>query len=170
MYDIGSLVIYGSSGVCRVVSYDKPHYPNTDQNQDYYKLQPLFQDGVIYSPVNSRVFMRPVISREEAERVINMIPSIKAEAVSGCSVTQLAAHYEDYFKSHECIDLVELVMSIYNKKQQAESLRKKFGQMDERFMKRAEFLLYSELSVALGIPKEEVGDYIARRVEKMKQK
>lgn len=32
-------------------------------------------------------------------------------------------------------------------------------------MKRAEDLLFRELAAALGIPREEVPDYIARRVE-----
>jgi CarD family transcriptional regulator len=166
MYQIGQLVIYGGNGVCRVTGYEAPPYPHADKTQKYYRLEPLYQDGVIYTPVNTRVFIRPVISRIEAEKLIDMIPTIHAKAHFDGSVTQLSTYYESFFKSHNCEDLVHLVMSIYAKKQYVESTRKKFGQMDEKFMKRAEFLLNSELAVALNIPKDDVYDYISSRVGK----
>lgn len=60
-------------------------------------------------------------------------------------------------------------MSIYNKKQFLEQQKKKFGKVDERFMKIAEEMLYGELSVALDIPKEKVQEYIALRVKDIKK-
>ena len=45
-----------------------------------------------------------------------------------------------------------------------------FGQVDDRFMKRAEELIFDEFSVALGIPKDEVSAYIDARVEAAKKK
>ena len=167
MYQIGQLVIYGGNGVCRVSGYEAPPYPHTDKSQQFYRLEPLYQDGVIYTPVNTRVFMRPVISKEEAEKLIDMIPTIHAKAHFDGSVTQLSTYYESFFKSHNCEDLMNLVMSIYAKKLYVESVRKKFGQMDEKFMKRAEFLLNSELAVALGISKDDVFVYISSRVGKL---
>lgn len=55
-------------------------------------------------------------------------------------------------------------MSIYAKQRQAETQKRRLGMVDERFMKQAERLLYGELSVALGIPFDQVEPYIARRV------
>ena len=55
-------------------------------------------------------------------------------------------------------------MSIYAKQKQAEAQKRRLGQVDERYRKQAERLLYGELSAALGIPFEEVQPYIARRV------
>ena len=45
-----------------------------------------------------------------------------------------------------------------------EKHNRKFGQVDERFMKHAEDLLFSELSVALEIRRDEVQKYIADRL------
>ena len=56
-------------------------------------------------------------------------------------------------------------MSIYAKKQDLEAHKRKVGALDQRFMKRAEDLLFGELAAALDIPREEVPGYIARRVE-----
>ena len=42
--------------------------------------------------------------------------------------------------------------------------KKKFGAMDERYMKRAEDMLFGEFAVALGIDKNEVQAYISKRI------
>ena len=63
MYEIGALVMYGRTGVCRVADISR------QEGQDYYTLKPLFQSCDIYTPVESeKVFIRPSISREEAAR------------------------------------------------------------------------------------------------------
>ena len=54
--------------------------------------------------------------------------------------------------------------SIYTKKLQAESQNKKIGAVDERFLQKAEDLLFGELAVALEIPKEKVLDYISEKL------
>ena len=51
-------------------------------------------------------------------------------------------------------------------KRELEGQRQKFGTVDERFMKRAEELLFGELAAALGIPREEVPRYIEARLER----
>ena len=55
-------------------------------------------------------------------------------------------------------------MSLRAKKQGLEQQKRKFGAVDERFMKRAEELLFGELAAALDIPKDRVPEYIADRV------
>ena len=164
MYQIGDLIVYGNTGVCRVEAVETPRHRPGEAERQYYLLRPLYQDGTIRIPVDTKVFMRPVISREEAEKLIDAIPGMNAEVYHERNFTQLAAHYQEALGSHECSDLIELVMSIYAKKQDAESKKRKFGQVDARFMKRAESLLYGEFSVALGIPFDDVQGYIAGRV------
>lgn len=164
MYQIGDLIVYGSTGVCRVEAVETPRHRPGEEERQYYLLRPLYQDGTIRIPVDTKVFMRPVISREEAEKLIDAIPGMNAEVYHERNFTQLAAHYQEALGSHECSDLIELVMSIYAKKQDAEIKKRKFGQVDARFMKRAESLLYGEFSVALGIPFDDVQGYIASRV------
>ena len=81
MFQPGDLVVYGSTGVCRVEEITHPNMTGADRNKAYYLLKPLYQDGVIYTPAeNSKVAMRPVISSEEAEELIDLIPTIQAEA------------------------------------------------------------------------------------------
>lgn len=166
MFQPGELVIYGTTGVCRVEELTRPNTSGPDREKLFYLLKPLHQDGIIYTPVESgKVPMRAVISAEEAEAIIDLIPSMEAEAYHGATLQALAQHYQLAVRSTECRDLMELMMSIYAKRRQAESQNRRLGMVDERFMKQAERLLYGELSVALGIPMDDVQPYIAQRVD-----
>ena len=57
-----------------------------------------------------------------------------------------------------------MTKSIYAKKKDAESRQKKIGMTDEKFLRRAEDLLYGELAVALDIGRDEVRSYISDRL------
>ena len=47
MFQIGELVVYGSTGVCRVEEISGLNQPGEDREKRYYRLRPLWQDGVI---------------------------------------------------------------------------------------------------------------------------
>lgn len=166
MFQPGELVVYGTTGVCRVTEITRPNLTGTDRNKEYYLLKPLHQDGIIYTPVdNEKIPMRPVISAAAAEALIDLIPSIRAEVCQAPTVQALAQHYHTAVHSHDCRDLIELMMSIYAKQRLAETQRRRLGMVDERYMKQAERLLYGELSAALGLPYDRVQPYIAARAE-----
>lgn len=169
MYQPGDMIIYGSTGVCKVTEITTPDFEK-DKEKLYYALEPVYQDGIIFTPVDTKVFMRPVLTKEEADALIDQIPSMEPTAYHNSALRELEEHYNTYLKSHDCQDLFELTMSIYTKKKDLESQRRKFGAVDERFMKRAEDLLDGELAVALGIEKSQVGAYITARVDAAKNK
>lgn len=161
MYNIGELIVYGSTGVCRVTDIIE----HAENGKRFYTLKPLFQTCVISAPVGSdKVFMRPVITHDEALALIDGIPTVEAEIFHSRVTRQLTEHYEAALKRHSCGDLVRLTKSIHLKKVEAEAQKKKLGAVDERYMRRAEDLLFGELSVALNIPKEDVHDFIFKRV------
>lgn len=160
MYQVGDLVIYGRTGVCRVARVERI------DKQDYYALKPLYQTCDILAPVNGKVFIRPIISREEANALIDDIPGYNASALEGMSTRELTEHYQAAIATHDCKDLFKLTMSIHDKRQTALREKKKFGAVDERFMKEGESLLFGELAAALDIPVEEVRSYIKERVAK----
>ncbi|MCI8809010.1 MAG: hypothetical protein HFF84_02585 [Oscillibacter sp.] len=167
MFQPGDMVVYGSTGVCRVEDVSALEgAKGSDKNKKYYRLSPLQQDGVIYAPVdNAKVPMRPVISAEEAEALIDLIPSIDASACRAPTLQALAQHYQSAVRSSDCRDLIGMMKSIYNKRRMVEAQKRHLGMVDERYMKQAERLLYGEFSVALGIPFDEVQPYIASRID-----
>lgn len=161
MYSVGDLIVYGGTGVCKVDAVETKTV--SGEERQYYRLCPLYQSGTISVPVDGKVFMRPVISREEAEAIIDAMPGMRAESFHERNFTQLAAKYQQLLCSHDCADIAGLVVSIHAKKEESERAGRRFGQVDARFMKRAEMLLYGEFSAALGIPYEEVEEYVTRR-------
>ncbi len=121
---------------------------------------------MIYTPVdNSKVVMRPVISREEAEALIDTIPTLQPMVCKAPTTQALTQLYQANLRQHSCRSLLQLTMSIHAKQAQAEAQKRRLGMVDERFMKQAEQLLYGELSAALDIPYDEVQPYIASRME-----
>lgn len=166
MYKIGDVLIYGMTGPCKVAEIAAKSLPGEQEKQLYYRLVPLYQPQcTIHTPVNNqKVAIRPVISKEEAERLIDLIPSIQAEPFHNKANNELTQHYTAALKNHNCEDLVELTMSIYAKKQEVEGSKRKFGVVDERFLRQAEDLLFGELAVALDLDKGKVPAYIASKV------
>lgn len=167
MYRIGDLIVYSGEGVCRVEDIGTPNSSGAQSARIYYTLAPLYRTGLVYTPVDGNVFMRPVISREEAIALIRQIPDTEAAACEERNLRFLTEHYQSCLQRHDCLETVKLIKSIGQKRQNAASRGKKLGQIDERYRKRAEDLLYGELAVALDIPREEIAAYIAEAVDKL---
>lgn len=165
MFCEGEYVVYGDLGVCRVEGVTQRRFEVLDAAHLYYVLAPVYQGGVLYIPAdNPRIFLRAVISAEEANRLIDAIPTIEGEAFHSRSAQELSAHYEQALRTHDCADLIRLTASIYAKKQDLASRKKRMGRVDEHFMKKAKDSLNGEFAIALGIPREDVPAYISRRI------
>ena len=160
MYAVGQLIVYGSTGVCRVEAVEVPqNIPSADKSRLYYRLKPLYDAGVIYTPVDTTVFMRPVVSRERAEQLIRSIPSIRPAPCDSHSPQILGDHYKTFFRSHRCEDLMQLIKTVYCKSRLSPTGRA-ISKTDQHYLKRAEELLYNEFSVALEMPADQVKPYI----------
>ena len=167
MYQVGDWIFYGNVGACQVTDVSQRNIPGMGKNVMYYSLQPLCDNCSISTPVNGKIFMRPLISKEEAEALIEAIPDIDARAYHNPVLRQLSEHYEAALNTHDCLALIRMTMSIHAKKEAAASQKKRLGAVDEKFMKRAEELLFGELSVALGIERNKVTEYIEQRLEEL---
>lgn len=164
MAQTGELIVYGTTGVCRVEGVT--HLPGGDRKREYYLLKPLWQDGVIYAPVEGeQTSMRPVMSREEAEALIDEMPEIEAAACKGNTTQALAQWYQATVHSGGHRELIEMMKAIYRKRSLAESKNRRLGMVDERYMKQAERMLFGELATALELSYEEAERYIMRRLE-----
>lgn len=162
-YSIGDLIVYGETGVCRVE--EVVERPFLDSTQLCYKLQPLYQSCVIFTPVEGgAVFTRPIISHEDAEALINSIGSMTPEVLEITAPRILSEKYDSVIKTHDCREYVLLILSIYEKRKRAIDAKKKLSAVDERYLKKTEDLLFGELAAVLDIYKSEVGKYIEERI------
>lgn len=171
MFNVGDYIIYGSNGVCRVEAVGVPEISALKKSgKTYYTLCPVGSTETIYIPVDTKIFMRPIIGREEAEELIEAIPTIDGEVCYISSPRVRSDFYKEFMDSHECEDLVKLIKSIYAKGKSDAGAGKTQSSIDKRFMEKAEKTLYSELSLALGISEDDVVDYIADRCSSKKSR
>lgn len=159
MFQPNDYVVYGRSGVCRVEEV------RSVDGQDCYLLRSIHQNCRITTPVNGKNAIRPVMSKEEADALIDTIPAIRAEPLNGGNMRELSERYRASLLAQDSRELIGLTMSIYAKKQAAQRAKKKLNSVDTAFLKEGEGLLFGELSVALGIPFDEVRGYIKNRVD-----
>ena len=88
MYSVGEKIVYGENGVCTVIKIAPLEISGASKDKLYYYLAPLIGTGVYYSPVDSGAFMRPVISREEAEALIDAIPTLFIRSFSSSTAAR----------------------------------------------------------------------------------
>ena len=125
-------------------------------------LKPLYQTCNITIPADSpKVFIRPILTPDEVHALISRMPELEAEPYHNRNLNQLRAHYLSCMESHCCEDLARLAKSLYLKKKESEAQKKKFGAVDERFMREAESLLFGEFAASLEFQPAEVQNYIA---------
>ena len=156
MFEIGDKIIYNENGVCTVEKIGSLEMGSSDRL--YYTLLPMVGTGTFYAPVDSNVFMRSVMSRDEAERFICSIPAIEPAVCHDARFTHVDAFYKEQFRKHSCEALVALLKGIYGQERSNRSNR------IDTVTKRAKEILNGELSVATGIPYEEIEGYIQKRL------
>jgi CarD family transcriptional regulator len=168
MFQVDDYVVYGSSGVCKVLEIGTPDIHGIDKSKLYYMLQPVYSKGsVIYIPVeNEKSNIRNVISKDEALSLINDIPNIDVIQVPNEKLQ--AVIYKETLRKNDCREWIKVIKTLYLKNQRRLSEGKKIGNSDMKYLHEAEESLYGELSIPLAIPKDEMEGFIADQVNHLK--
>ena len=160
MFSVGDKIIYGENGVCTVEKVDALPMSGSPRDKMYYHLSPFVGTGVYFAPVDSNVFMRPVMSREEAEALIEAMPGIEPAICNDNRFNHVDAFYKELFRQHSCEALVAIVKGL----RQRMSERKTKSSRAEATLKRARDMLHGELAVALDLDFQDVEGYIQDRL------
>jgi len=159
MFSVGEKIIYGENGVCTVEKIGSLPMDGAG-DKVYYHLSPMIGSGTCFAPIDSAAYMRPVMTRSEAEAFIATIPDIAPAICSDTRFNHVDAYYKELFKLHSCEALVSVIKGLYSRMAD----RKTKSSRAEATMKRAKDILHGELAVALGIDISEVESYIAQSV------
>ncbi|MCH5260806.1 MAG: CarD family transcriptional regulator [Lachnospiraceae bacterium] len=165
MFEKDQLIMCGGHGVCRVVNITGNPIDKLDKVRKYYVLEPVFEKGsTVYTPVdNDKVIMRRIMSKKEAEDLVGRITTIETVWIQ--EEKSREQMYKEAIRTYDCQSLVQIIKTLYLRKQNRLKEGKKVLSSDEQYLRKAEELLYSEMSLALSIPKEEVEAYIAEAVQ-----
>lgn len=153
MYEKGEMIYYGNTGVYCVEDIGPiSHIRGYDPKKEYYKLSSVRRGEVTYVPVDTGVFMRPVLTKREAEDLLEQVCTLSEDICESRDPRILREHYQKVLDTHCSAELFRLIKSVNAKGRQAASAGKRLGKTDQEYKKRAENLLSEELSVALELP------------------
>lgn len=121
---------------------------------DYYVLNSNNDKSKIMIPVkNANILIRKVSNKAEIERLKENISSYNVEVIHDFKTR--IKHYEELLKTGELEKLAKLIKAIYEQKQEYN-----LSNADKEILKKAEDLLYSEISYVMKIDEKDVKKYL----------
>lgn len=163
MYRVNDYVVYGSTGVCKVVEISQESFGGK-ANREYYVLSPVFGNQVdIYIPTDKQeVSLRPVLSEDEVMRLIGAIAGMESAWISDDSFRK--ATFSEILQSGDLERIIQLVKMIFNRKIELEKSGKNLGNTDAEILKQAEKILNQEFAIALNLQPDQVFSFIKERI------
>lgn len=160
MYQIGELVQYGTSGVCKVEEIVNS-VPWLQKDMECYLLIPVSKkEEKIYSPIdNDKVIMRRILSKDEVAELMGKAPEIEGPAI--INEKQCEIIYREELYSVDCYRWLGLLKTLYARRAARTAIGKKITATDERYLKNVEERLKEELVLIIG------QDAAAKELEKI---
>ena len=162
MHGIGEKVVYGAGGVMEIVELREISLDDT--SRVYYVLREVGTASLSETliPTDNDTLtaqMRPLLSSGE---LISVVRRAKAEPLPEwiSDNRRRAESFKHTLASGDRCELMKMILSIREAgKRRGEEGKKNFLS-DENAMRKAERLLYSEISIVMGIPFDEVGGFV----------
>ncbi len=161
MFSIGDYVVCGNKGVCKVDQITTLDITGVDKTEEYYILKPVYSSAsTVYVPVSlAEESVRPVLSHKEASELVGEIPAIPEITIANEKL--LEQQYKGCIRSNDARELVSLLKTLYNRKQQRIAAGRKETALDAKYFRMAGDFFYGELAISLDIPREEVESFIS---------
>lgn len=161
MFTVGDYIVYGTDGICIVKDISQIDIPGAPSGRTYYLLSPVgVRESKIYSPVdNTKVVMRKIISKEEAAELLKKLDAIQEIPVTDDKVME--QQYKEMIASCDLLQLFSLVKTIRKRQDKRISEGKKITSTDDRYLRRAQEAICSELMLALDKDREEVLELVS---------
>ncbi len=158
--EIGKLVMYGTSGVCKIEGTEKRCFDGKNENE-YWKLIPIAsENSVYYIPMETlSEKVRALATKDEIEQFIIKMPDIHPLEVS--DVHRRREVFSGILKGGDYSELISLIKMLYAEQKQRAQSGKKLSMADEKFMRDAEKIMFQEFSVVLDLNIEQVKNHIA---------
>ena len=157
MYKIGDFVVY-KRDVCKIVNI------KNEKGINYYILVPIDDDTLKITVDVNNNFIRSIKTKEESESLIKDILNID---VINTDDKNLENEYKKLLSSGSLEDLVKIIKTTYLRNKERMDNHKKIGEKDDNYFKKAEKLLYNELSISLNMSYEDTKNYIINKVNNL---
>ncbi|MCF0142397.1 MAG: CarD family transcriptional regulator [Parasporobacterium sp.] len=163
MFGVGDLIVYGTTGVCIVEEIGVPEL-SAASDKPYYTLTPYYTNkSKIFTPCdNDKIVMRPLLTKKEAEALINAIDTISLITIESEKLREET--YKSILKRCDLKEFISLMKTIHARKVARLADGKKVTASDEKYYSMVEDKLYGELSISLGVERSELKETISCKV------
>lgn len=162
--EIGSMLVYGSRGVCKVEDIKKERF--VSQEREYYLLRPMDDvKSLIYVPVDSDRLekqVRKVLTPGEIDHLISIMPNEAAPWIEENRAR--AEFFRSVMESGNREQMVQIIKTLYLRRQELAAVGKRLNVADETVLSRLEKLLYDEFALVLNIRPDEVLPFIQEKL------
>lgn len=165
VFENGEYVVYGKVGVCRVVDRRTMRFGGAESGE-YYFLAP--QDdprSLVYVPCDNGELMarlRPLMKKEEIDAMLRSVSDEQVDWIEERNERSTA--FRRILAQGDRRQIVRLIRCLNQKKQERIQAGKKLSNTDEVLLQACVRLVDEEFSLALGIPRAQVGSYIQERL------
>ena len=165
MFELGTMLVHPTYGVCEVVHIGKIDMKNVKDERLFYTLVPLYDSkSKLFIPTDSDgLGLRPVMTKESALELVASLPAMEPIAVQNEKEREKV--FKEMIRGGNCEDISRIIKTLYLRKKARLAAGKKAVSIDEKFLFMAREQLYGELAVSLGIEKNGVEDYITQSIE-----
>lgn len=162
-FTVNQTVIHRREGLAEIVS------TALISGKEYYLLKAARGDGeTIYVPGDSsQSIIRPVMSVEEADELLNYMSNVELEYTS--NTKQRRDFYKKMLNSGEIKDIAFLAMQlrIYDlSDHECENPEIKLGVMDIDMLAKADRILMDELSLTYNFDREKIKDFVFKKIKR----
>lgn len=167
MFNINDDVMYGNVGVCHIEGILNGKDIGMNVDKEYYKLYSYGEKEVIYTPTDTNVFMRKIMTKEQIKELIHKIPSLKTIKMQSKNIKVQSDYYKTFLKNCDSENMLMLIKTIYEKNLDRKKEGKKEGTIESLFLKEAQEKLYLEIAIAFGVEIDEVPKIIENELKNM---
>lgn len=167
MFERDEYVFYESGGICQIADIRVAPLESMPADRTYYIMKPLHDpNSVVYIPVDSdKVFLRRLLNREEAEELLNRIPTV--DAIDEPNAKLLRAKYTEAMRTHDPVEWVRVIKTVYRRANAQASRSQRISETERNFAENAKRYLHTELALALGLNEAEMERHISEHIQNM---
>ncbi|MBR2721494.1 MAG: hypothetical protein IKC31_05155 [Clostridia bacterium] len=167
MFQPNDYVFYESGGICKIADIQTSPLSGMPPDRKYYILTSVHdKNGVMYIPVDSEnIFLRPLLSRTEAEALVEQIPSVVVFEEPTAKL--LRTRYLEAMRTHLPVEWVRVIKTVFARTKNCVNRNQRVSDSERAFAESAKRYLYAELSLALELSEGEIEQHLAPRLQKM---
>ncbi|MCU6746914.1 CarD-like/TRCF domain protein [Faecalicatena acetigenes] len=158
MLKSGDAVVYKCRGVYKIEEIGTLNFSFADKKRKYYTLQSVDDSrDKAYVPMDDVSNIRQPVSKEEALALIGRLDEIEVLGIQNEKYRE--QEYKNCISGYRPESWVRVLKTLYKRTKSRGSMTS----MDKKYQMLLEHALFSEFAFSLGIPKEDIPEFIQRQ-------